>query len=168
VLQITLWGPDGNIDDYAAKAWAGLYRDYYALRWHEFIGTVVKSVAANKAVSESASDAAQLKLGRAFCEEKKAYPLRGSGSTQDAMRHLVDKYGKATGLYGKYSVVKNRTIKGASLNLQATWTRDTAQLSFLCSATPSCVAFSSAGWLFQSGGGQIDAPGVDLYVRSSL
>ena len=30
--QITLWGPDGNILDYAAKQWSGLIRAYYLPR----------------------------------------------------------------------------------------------------------------------------------------
>jgi hypothetical protein len=33
MVQITLWGPDGNILDYASKQWAGLVGDYYASRW---------------------------------------------------------------------------------------------------------------------------------------
>ncbi|EMD32578.1 glycoside hydrolase family 89 protein [Gelatoporia subvermispora B] len=35
--QITLWGPDGEINDYASKAWAGLISTYYAARWQTFI-----------------------------------------------------------------------------------------------------------------------------------
>lgn len=31
--QITQWGPDSQIDDYAAKAWSGLYRGYYKRRF---------------------------------------------------------------------------------------------------------------------------------------
>ena len=31
--QITLWGPHGEINDYAKKEWGGLVRDYYKARW---------------------------------------------------------------------------------------------------------------------------------------
>jgi alpha-N-acetylglucosaminidase len=31
--QITVWGGDGNLHDYASKAWQGLYRDFYLPRW---------------------------------------------------------------------------------------------------------------------------------------
>jgi len=31
--QLTLWGPDGQIMDYAGKQWAGLVADYYIPRW---------------------------------------------------------------------------------------------------------------------------------------
>jgi alpha-N-acetylglucosaminidase len=34
--QITLWGPDGEINDYASKQWAGLVGSYYLPRWEMF------------------------------------------------------------------------------------------------------------------------------------
>lgn len=39
--QITLWGPEGNINDYASKSWAGLVGTYYKPRWEKFIGYLV-------------------------------------------------------------------------------------------------------------------------------
>lgn len=35
--QITLWGPSGQISDYASKSWAGLVSSYYVPRWQKFI-----------------------------------------------------------------------------------------------------------------------------------
>lgn len=35
--QITLWGPTGQIVDYANKQWAGVIRDYCLPRWQIFI-----------------------------------------------------------------------------------------------------------------------------------
>jgi alpha-N-acetylglucosaminidase len=35
--QVTLWGPDGEISDYASKSWAGLVSSYYVPRWQKFI-----------------------------------------------------------------------------------------------------------------------------------
>ncbi|CAL1694796.1 unnamed protein product [Somion occarium] len=35
--QITLWGPNGEIDDYASKQWAGLVGEYYSQRWTLFV-----------------------------------------------------------------------------------------------------------------------------------
>ena len=34
--QITLWGPHGNINDYAARSWGGLVSSYYLKRWEMF------------------------------------------------------------------------------------------------------------------------------------
>lgn len=35
--QITLWGPRGEILDYATKQWAGVVADYFKPRWEVFI-----------------------------------------------------------------------------------------------------------------------------------
>lgn len=35
--QITLWGPTGEINDYASKSWGGLVGDYYLPRWLVFL-----------------------------------------------------------------------------------------------------------------------------------
>jgi alpha-N-acetylglucosaminidase len=40
--QLTLWGPDGEISDYASKQWAGLVGGYYMPRWQKFVDAYVK------------------------------------------------------------------------------------------------------------------------------
>ncbi|KAH7351012.1 putative alpha-N-acetylglucosaminidase [Rhexocercosporidium sp. MPI-PUGE-AT-0058] len=35
--QITLWGPNGEINDYASKSWGGLVNSYYLPRWEIFV-----------------------------------------------------------------------------------------------------------------------------------
>jgi alpha-N-acetylglucosaminidase len=35
--QITLWGPNGEISDYASKQWGGLVSSYYVPRWTMFV-----------------------------------------------------------------------------------------------------------------------------------
>ncbi|CAO2647564.1 Nn.00g084860.m01.CDS01 [Neocucurbitaria sp. VM-36] len=35
--QLTLWGPGGEISDYASKSWGGLVGDYYLPRWETFL-----------------------------------------------------------------------------------------------------------------------------------
>lgn len=35
--QITIWGPNGEIIDYATKQWSGLIKDYHAPRWKLFL-----------------------------------------------------------------------------------------------------------------------------------
>jgi alpha-N-acetylglucosaminidase len=38
--QVTVWGGDGSLADYASKMWQGLYRDYYLPRWTQFLGAL--------------------------------------------------------------------------------------------------------------------------------
>ena len=35
--QITLWGPNGELNDYASRSWGGLVNNYYVPRWEIFI-----------------------------------------------------------------------------------------------------------------------------------
>ena len=41
--QVTLWGPNGEISDYAAKSWGGLYGTYYLRRWRMWIEYLVET-----------------------------------------------------------------------------------------------------------------------------
>ena len=38
--QVTVWGGQGNLSDYASKAWQGLYRHYYWPRWQTFLAAL--------------------------------------------------------------------------------------------------------------------------------
>lgn len=38
--QVTVWGGQGNLSDYASKAWQGLYRHYYWPRWSRFLAAL--------------------------------------------------------------------------------------------------------------------------------
>ncbi|QSZ32336.1 hypothetical protein DSL72_001910 [Monilinia vaccinii-corymbosi] len=40
INQITIWGPTGQIEDYASKSWAGLVGGYYLPRWEMFLGYI--------------------------------------------------------------------------------------------------------------------------------
>jgi alpha-N-acetylglucosaminidase len=39
--QVTLWGPTGQISDYASRSWSGLVSTYYIPRWQKFIDYLV-------------------------------------------------------------------------------------------------------------------------------
>jgi alpha-N-acetylglucosaminidase len=40
--QITLWGPSGEISDYASKSWGGLLNGYYVPRWQMFVSYLLE------------------------------------------------------------------------------------------------------------------------------
>ena len=41
---ITLWGPEGNILDYARRTWSGIVMDYYYARWSLFFDELQKTL----------------------------------------------------------------------------------------------------------------------------
>ena len=64
--QITLWGPTGEIDDYASKQWAGLVGEYYATRWSLFVSTLKSMKANEQAYNATEVSLAMLKIGEEF------------------------------------------------------------------------------------------------------
>jgi alpha-N-acetylglucosaminidase len=41
---VTLWGPNGEINDYASRQWSGLISDYYKVRWEMFLTSLDEAV----------------------------------------------------------------------------------------------------------------------------
>ncbi|XP_050552048.1 alpha-N-acetylglucosaminidase-like [Spodoptera frugiperda] len=50
--QITLWGPKGEISDYACKQWAELIVNYYLPRWANFLDAALKAKKAGEDFNE--------------------------------------------------------------------------------------------------------------------
>lgn len=51
--QITLWGPNGQINDYATKQWNGMFKGYFIPRWHLFLEQLKISLQANVPFNQS-------------------------------------------------------------------------------------------------------------------
>lgn len=56
--QVTVWGGKGNLNDYASKAWQGLYADFYLPRWTQFLAALRQSVVAQMPFDQTAFTAA--------------------------------------------------------------------------------------------------------------
>ena len=61
--QITLWGPNGEINDYASKAWAGVVRTYYRPRWAAFVNYLAETKKNGTAYDAKAVQAQMLVIG---------------------------------------------------------------------------------------------------------
>lgn len=75
--QITLWGPNGEIIDYAAKQWSGLMIDYYMTRWNMFWDALKGSI---KKIEEFSEDRFKLHfmeiIGIPFVKGRNSYPTK--------------------------------------------------------------------------------------------
>lgn len=60
--QITLWGPEGEINDYASKQWAGLLSTYYYPRWKVFVAYLAVSKTKGTAYNATVVSASSLKV----------------------------------------------------------------------------------------------------------
>ncbi|XP_030625950.1 alpha-N-acetylglucosaminidase [Chanos chanos] len=90
--QLTLWGPDGNILDYASKEWAGLVGDYYSQRWGLFVNTLVECLDRGRPFRQDAFNQAVFQLEKGFIYNQRKYPSKPYGDTYEITRRIFLKY----------------------------------------------------------------------------
>lgn len=90
--QLTLWGPEGNILDYANKQLAGLVADYYQPRWGLFMETLAHSLASGVPFQQRKFEKDVFPLEQAFVINKKRYPSQPQGDTVDLAKKIFLKY----------------------------------------------------------------------------
>ena len=89
---ITLWGPEGNINDYAKKSWAGLYIDYYYHRWKLFIDEVIEAVKSQKDFDKEKFRLDALNFSKTWQNETTIYSSEPEGDTSTIAKELYNKY----------------------------------------------------------------------------
>ncbi|XP_040392642.1 alpha-N-acetylglucosaminidase [Cygnus olor] len=90
--QVTLWGPSGNILDYANKQLGGLVLDYYGVRWSLFVSLLVESLNSGSPFHQDQFNQAVFQVERGFIYNKKRYPTTPVGDTLEISRKLFLKY----------------------------------------------------------------------------
>ncbi|XP_038634429.1 alpha-N-acetylglucosaminidase-like isoform X2 [Scyliorhinus canicula] len=90
--QITLWGPGGNLLDYANKQWGGLVNDYYALRWDLFVSTLIKCLEKRIPFSQAHFNQIVFQLEQSFIVNKVKYPDKPVGNTFEIAKKMFLKY----------------------------------------------------------------------------
>lgn len=86
--QLTLWGPEGNILDYANKQLAGLVAHYYAPRWQLFIESLADSLARAAPFQQHQFDKDVFLLEQAFVLSSRRYRSQPQGDTVDLARKV--------------------------------------------------------------------------------
>lgn len=89
--QITLWGPQGQIVDYANKQWAGVVQDFFLPRWKLFLTEMVKALEGNGTLNEGkVRDKIFKTVELPFCTDNKRYPTEAKGDTMQVARELFE------------------------------------------------------------------------------
>lgn len=55
--QVSVWGGEGNLADYASKAWQGMYAGFYLPRWQRFFAGLRRAEVAGEAFDQQAFEA---------------------------------------------------------------------------------------------------------------
>ncbi|XP_058053738.1 alpha-N-acetylglucosaminidase [Anopheles bellator] len=103
-IQITLWGPQGQIVDYANKQWAGMVQDFFVPRWRVFLTELGIALAANGTASDSRiRDKVFRNVELPFTTDDKRYATVASG--EDPVRLARSLYNKWSSIAGGLSEV---------------------------------------------------------------
>jgi len=100
--QITLWGPEGQILDYATKQWSGVVKDYYMPRWKLFFGHLMLDLLGKKKFRQDVfySDFME-KIGKPFCTSRSLYPTKPIGDSIAIAKSLHMKWRSEMDTYPK-------------------------------------------------------------------
>eukprot|EP01116_Phalansterium_solitarium_P014753 TRINITY_DN3255_c0_g1_i3.p1 TRINITY_DN3255_c0_g1~~TRINITY_DN3255_c0_g1_i3.p1 ORF type:complete len:411 (-),score=159.42 TRINITY_DN3255_c0_g1_i3:79-1311(-) len=160
--QITLWGPDGEINDYAAKnGYQGLVGDYYGGRWAIHQQYIDQSVVTGQQVNWNAYSADLTRFQWGWNTNTSLYPTSPSGNSFTTAAAFAQKY---TGNPANYQVLTNTDIEGSYVDIAQAWHVDTGVLTWLCDLDPSCVGFNTNGYIKNSTASRVTAP-CDLWLK---
>lgn len=90
--QVTLWGPSGEILDYASKEWGGLMEDYYGQRWALFVQTLVECLNSGTPFKQDTFNQAVFQVERGFIYNGHKYPSLPQGDTYEIAHRIFLKY----------------------------------------------------------------------------
>lgn len=90
--QITMWGPDDNIHDYANKMWGGLTRTYYYGRWYQFCDEMVYALTSKQPLDMKKVVAKLLVFEREWNHKSDSYPVKAKGDSIVISKNLYEKY----------------------------------------------------------------------------
>ena len=118
--QITLWGPDGQIEDYANKNWAGLVKNYYAQRWVLFKRELVICINDQRSYYDPTFRKKLMVLEKAWGRDRTEFPTTPIGDPLAIAEQLVGKYDAVYQLYAQdaeqvWALGRERTEFFASL-----------------------------------------------------
>jgi len=90
--QITLWGPNGEIEDYANKLWGGLVGDYYYERWIRYVDQVLFALYSGTPYDQGAFYSDLLAWEQQWQYDTNGYPTTPVGDSIAIAKQLVAKY----------------------------------------------------------------------------
>eukprot|EP01134_Creolimax_fragrantissima_P006608 CFRG6608T1 len=88
--QVTMWGPVGNIMDYAGKVWAGLITDYYWPRWATYIDYLEVSIETGRPFDVQGYQNERFAHEKGWQTQEKKYTSTPQGDATEIARLIYD------------------------------------------------------------------------------
>ncbi|XP_023313899.1 alpha-N-acetylglucosaminidase-like [Trichogramma pretiosum] len=91
--QITLWGPNGEIVDYANKQWSGVVVDYFRPRWAVFLEALLRALrTGDKFSAQKVKRLIFREVELPFSYSTKEYPTQPIGDSEQIAMKLYSKW----------------------------------------------------------------------------
>lgn len=91
--QVTLWGPNGEIDNYGMKQWSGLVKDYIYPRWKRFLFELIKAMDNGTPLNEDAvRERIRKEIELPFNNSTKQYSDKPKGIAVEVAQKIIDRY----------------------------------------------------------------------------
>ncbi|XP_014210831.1 alpha-N-acetylglucosaminidase [Copidosoma floridanum] len=91
--QITLWGPKGEIVDYANKQWSGVVKDYFGPRWARYLVELCRSLMNHEALdSTRVRQIIFNEIELPFSYANKSYPTEPTGDSIKIAMRIYNKW----------------------------------------------------------------------------
>jgi alpha-N-acetylglucosaminidase len=91
--QITLWGPRGEIMDYANKQWSGVVSKFFAPRWQLFINYLNETLLNGEAFNQTFISEKMFKeVEEPFTFDRSKFPVEPEGNTVEVARAIHKKW----------------------------------------------------------------------------
>nr|CAD7604254.1 unnamed protein product [Timema genevievae] len=91
--QITLWGPNGEIRDYANKQWAGVVINYFRPRWELFLGALHTSLVTGVEFNQTEVNNQIFNVELRFTLDQTIFPHLPKGNSVEIAWQLHQKWG---------------------------------------------------------------------------
>lgn len=91
---LTTWDdqPGSSLNDYANRAWNGLVKDYYAMRWALYFDAQGRALEADRPLDQAAFLKQLAAAEQAWTKASNTYPAEPAGEVIPAVRALREKY----------------------------------------------------------------------------
>lgn len=167
--QVTMWGPTGQINDYAAKnGWAGLVGDYYGGRWREWCSFLETAVSEGTIPTSDQWYNIDIPFEKAFSNGTEAYPTTPEGDPIAIAGAVIAKYATLA-TPPTYSVTPNMDAPNNDMiEPGGMWFTDIAVMQWLCSVVTECagiVLSPDGGFLKTSVSSTSPYTGATLYTK---
>lgn len=89
--QVSVWGGEGNLSDYASKAWQGMYAGFYLPRWQRLFTALRQAQVSGKAFDPVAFDADLRNWEHAWVERDEVVRRQPPADAVASIRRLLDR-----------------------------------------------------------------------------